>query len=272
MSKRLWLILALAATAVAADSALVDRVGSTGFVQLEAESFRSLSARQQALGYWLSQAAIAIDPINYDQNSIYGLRQKRLLEEILLHPNGVDPQAFAKITAFTRLFWANRGNHNELTAQKFLPYFQSPLRDLELAPSQWALSSDCLPRPAPSAGSARTDRVASEALRGPTSRLSQPHLDPRSTGLPAVDGQAARVPKPDRPSVSRAVPAVGPLPWTGRNVSLPGLSTGHWSATQVYGLLPGPAACLPELWSGRLEDRGPRSVHRSEEHTSELQS
>ena len=123
MSKRLWLIPALAATAFAADSALVDRVGSTGFVQVEAESFRTLSARQQALAYWLSQAAIAIDPIIYDQDSIYGLRQKRLLEEILLHPKGADAQALAKITAFTKLFWANRGNHNEMTAQKFLPEF-----------------------------------------------------------------------------------------------------------------------------------------------------
>src|SRR5208283_3977107 len=50
-------------------------------------------------------------------------RQKRLLEEILLHPNGAAPQALAKITAFTKLFWANRGNHNEMTAQKFLPEF-----------------------------------------------------------------------------------------------------------------------------------------------------
>jgi dipeptidyl-peptidase-3 len=123
MNKRLWLIFALAAPAFAADGALVDRVGSTGFVQLEAESFRSLSARQQALAYWLSQAAIAIDPINYDQNSIYGLRQKRLLQVILLHPDGVDRQVLARITSFTKLFWANRGNHNELTAQKFLPEF-----------------------------------------------------------------------------------------------------------------------------------------------------
>ncbi len=123
MKKPLGLILALAAPAVGADSALVDRVGSTGFVQVEAESFRTLSARQQALVYWLSQAAIAIDPIIYDQNSIYGLRQKRLLEEILLHPKGVDPNALAKITAFTKLFWANDGNHNEMTAQKFMPEF-----------------------------------------------------------------------------------------------------------------------------------------------------
>src|SRR5256885_1460981 len=34
-------------------STLVRRVGSTGFIQLEAESFRSLDARQKALAYWL---------------------------------------------------------------------------------------------------------------------------------------------------------------------------------------------------------------------------
>ena len=110
--------------ACAADtSALVDRVGSTGFVQLEAESFRTLTLREQTLAYWLSQAAIAIDPINYDQNSVWGLRQKRLLEEILLHPQGIDPAVTAKIRSYAKLFWANRGNHNEMTAQKFLPEF-----------------------------------------------------------------------------------------------------------------------------------------------------
>src|SRR5215467_11525358 len=105
------------------NSALVDRVGSTGFVQLEAESFRTLTLREQTLAYWLSQAAIAIDPINYDQNSAWGLRQKRLLEEILLHPQGVDPAVMAKVRNYAKLFWANRGNHNEMTAQKFLPEF-----------------------------------------------------------------------------------------------------------------------------------------------------
>src|SRR6266851_4855283 len=35
----------------------------------------------------------------------------------------VDAGAKAKITDFTKLFWANRGNHNELTSQKFLPEF-----------------------------------------------------------------------------------------------------------------------------------------------------
>ena len=126
------------AAAAADTSSLVDRVGSTGFVQLEAESFRSLASREQTLAYWLTQAAIAIDPINYDQNSIWGLRQKRLLEEILLNPKGIDPQVLRKITDFTKLFWANRGNHNEMTAQKFLPEFT--FEELKAAAAQAALN------------------------------------------------------------------------------------------------------------------------------------
>ena len=117
-----FLVIAAGATA-AENHTLVDRVGSTGFVQLEAESFRQLTPRQQALTYWLTQASIAIDPINYDQNSIYGLRQKCLLEEIVRHAGVLQADARPKIVDFTKLFWANRGNHNEMTAQKFLPEF-----------------------------------------------------------------------------------------------------------------------------------------------------
>jgi dipeptidyl-peptidase-3 len=125
---RTALFFLLSYAAVAADnSSLVDRVGTTGFVQLEAESFKTLTVKEQTLAYWLTQASVAIDPINYDQNSIWGLRQKALLEEILRHGQGVtpgvNPQSLRKITDFTKLFWANRGNHNEMTAQKFLPEF-----------------------------------------------------------------------------------------------------------------------------------------------------
>ena len=41
---------------------LVQRVGTTGFIQLQAESFRQLDLAHQALAYWLTQASIAIDP------------------------------------------------------------------------------------------------------------------------------------------------------------------------------------------------------------------
>ena len=112
------LILALGIVAIAETvNPLVERVGDIGFIQLEADSFSQLDARQQALAYWLTQASIAIDPIIYDQLSQYGIREKRLLEGI------VAIEAPAGIRSFALLFWANRGNHNETTAQKFLPSF-----------------------------------------------------------------------------------------------------------------------------------------------------
>jgi dipeptidyl-peptidase-3 len=100
-----------------------DRVGNTGFVQLTAESFHKLTPREQALAYWLSQASIATDPIIYGQLSRFGLRQKLLLETVVAHAQGVKPEAMQKIVDFTKLFWANKGNHNETTSQKFLPEF-----------------------------------------------------------------------------------------------------------------------------------------------------
>lgn len=106
-----------------ARTSLVERVGTTGILQLEADSFRSLSPRQKILAYYLSEAAIAVDPIIYDQLSRFGLRQKRILEAVVSHPQGVPPATLKKITDYTKLFWANTGNHNSYTAQKFLPDF-----------------------------------------------------------------------------------------------------------------------------------------------------
>ena len=130
MSKRtveLFLFVLSGATAAMGQTgqhnSLVERVGDTGFVRVEAESFHSLDAKQQELAYWLAQASIAIDPIVYDQFSRFGLRQKRLLEGIVAHPKGIEAGVRTKITDFAKLFWANKGNHNELTSLKFLPGF-----------------------------------------------------------------------------------------------------------------------------------------------------
>src|SRR5690242_7988493 len=107
----------------ATKSPLIARAGDTGFIVVKANSFQSLSPKQQSLAYWLTQASIAIDPIIYNQLSSYGLRQKRLLEEIVAHPSGIDAHSLAQIMEFTELFWANRGNHNLQTSRKFLPTF-----------------------------------------------------------------------------------------------------------------------------------------------------
>ena len=113
----------IAQTPAAPTTSLVERVGDTAFIQLESPSFNQLDARQKALAYWLMQASIAIDPIIYDQLSQFGVREKRLFEEIMSHSGGIAPEPLGKIRQFSLLFWANRGNHNENTGQKFLPTF-----------------------------------------------------------------------------------------------------------------------------------------------------
>src|SRR3984957_13298428 len=105
------------------NSARVDRVGATGFLQLEADSFRSLTPQQQALAYWLTEASIAINPIIYDQMSRFGERQKVILEMIVAHPEGVNRASYDKILAFTKLFWGNHGTHRETPAQRSLREF-----------------------------------------------------------------------------------------------------------------------------------------------------
>ena len=102
---------------------LVARVGDTGFIQLTAESFNSLSLNQKLDAYWLYMACVAVHPIVYDQNSVYGLREKHLLESILTNSYGIDPTVLQKITDYTMLFWGNQGNHYSFNSHKFVPAF-----------------------------------------------------------------------------------------------------------------------------------------------------
>src|SRR5208283_4807446 len=97
-----FLLSGLAPAADQGASVLVERVGDTGFIQLPADSFQTLTTRQKELAWWLSEASIAIDPIIYDQLSRFGLRQKALLETIVAHPEGVDSAVLPKIVSFTK--------------------------------------------------------------------------------------------------------------------------------------------------------------------------
>jgi dipeptidyl-peptidase-3 len=149
-------------------SPLVERAADTGFIQLQTPSFAQLDSRQKTLAYWLSQASIAIDPIVYDQLSRFGLREKRLLEGIMAFQGMATGSAvefvpagvFGRIREYALLFWANRGNHNETTAQKFLPLFTfEQLEDAALkarARGAFASPSGDLP-PLPTADSVKKE-------------------------------------------------------------------------------------------------------------------
>src|SRR5438874_4260266 len=155
----------------AAGSPLVERVGDVGFIQLQAPSFAQLDPTQKALAYWLTQTSIAIDPIIYDQLSRFGLREKRLIQGIMAHSDAIPPSTLHKIREYALLFWANRGNHNETTAQKFLPAFTfDELQDAALkasAAGAFAAADADLP---PLGGA--------DAIRQEVSALRQPIFDP----------------------------------------------------------------------------------------------
>src|SRR5690242_1147963 len=103
MRRTLLLILTLCPLGRAQNQTLVERVGTTGFLQVEAESFKELSPKQKELTYWLTQASIAIAPIIYDQVSPWGLRQKTVLEMVVAHSDLVKPDAAKKIADYTKL-------------------------------------------------------------------------------------------------------------------------------------------------------------------------
>ncbi|HLW54816.1 MAG TPA: peptidase M49 [Candidatus Angelobacter sp.] len=159
-------------------NALVERVDSTAFIQLEAQSFKALTPQQKKLAYWLERAAIAIDPIFYDQLSPYGLRQKRLLEEIVAHPEGTSPEVMAKMVTFAKLFWANRGNHNDTTSQKFLPAFT--FEELQTAATN-ALKHGAMRWPYATLPAIRTQAQLNKELNALKAAFFDPQFEPMIT-------------------------------------------------------------------------------------------
>ncbi|MGB2716853.1 MAG: hypothetical protein WBC51_21910 [Vicinamibacterales bacterium] len=99
---------------------LLERVEDAAVVQLYADGFAALPLDQKQLIYHLHRAAIAGRDIYYDQRYAHNLEMRDVLEEILTHSSGVDPQTLGEIHRYTKLFWINTGPYNNLTARKFV--------------------------------------------------------------------------------------------------------------------------------------------------------
>jgi len=106
-------------------SPLVGRIGDRGFLQVESPSFAKLPLQQKLLAYHLTQAAIQLDPIFYDQMSAYGLTAKRLLGALAERPERLPEGSRQAIVEYATLFFANDGNHDETTGEKFVPAISS---------------------------------------------------------------------------------------------------------------------------------------------------
>ncbi|HYN10755.1 MAG TPA: hypothetical protein VES67_25450 [Vicinamibacterales bacterium] len=99
---------------------LLEQIDDAAVVQYYADGFESLPLDQKILIWHLYQAALAGRDIYYDQRYRHSLAMRELLEEILTHPDGVEPSVLAEIRRYTKLFWINSGPHNNLTARKFV--------------------------------------------------------------------------------------------------------------------------------------------------------
>jgi dipeptidyl-peptidase-3 len=99
---------------------LLERVDEAAVVQLYADGFADLPLREKVLIYHLYQAALAGRDIYYDQRYAHNLEMRDVLEEILTHAAGIEPDTLAEIARYTKLFWINTGPYNNLTARKFV--------------------------------------------------------------------------------------------------------------------------------------------------------
>jgi dipeptidyl-peptidase-3 len=99
---------------------LLERVDEAAVVQLYADGFAALPLEQKVLIWHLTQAALAGRDIYYNQRYAYSLTMREILEAIVSHPEGVDPETLAEVRRYTKLFWLNTGPYNHLTARKFV--------------------------------------------------------------------------------------------------------------------------------------------------------
>ncbi len=97
---------------------LLERIEDVAVVQLYVDGFEQLSLREKTLIFHLVQAAIAGRDIFIDQKYEHSLVIRDLVEEIITHPQGIDPEVLAKIRTYAKLFWVGNGPHNPITGQK----------------------------------------------------------------------------------------------------------------------------------------------------------
>jgi dipeptidyl-peptidase-3 len=99
---------------------LLEQVDDAAVVQLYADGFSALPLREKTLVYHLYNAALAGRDIFIDQKHRNALEMRGVIEQIVAHPQGVDPASLREIQRYTKLFWVNNGQYNNLTARKFV--------------------------------------------------------------------------------------------------------------------------------------------------------
>jgi dipeptidyl-peptidase-3 len=158
-------------------------------VQLYADGFEKLPLREKTLIWHLYQAAVAGRDIFIDQKHRLALEMRGVLDQIVAHPQGIDPATFAEIQRYTKLFWINNGPHNNLTARKFV---------LKTTPDALAAAAK-----AAQAGGATFTTPNGESLDAMLKRLEPMFFDPEyDASVTTKAPPAARTSSPPAPTIS----------------------------------------------------------------------
>jgi dipeptidyl-peptidase-3 len=144
---------------------LLERVDDAAVAQVYADGFERLPLDQKLLIWHLYQAALAGRDIFYDQRYAHNLEMREVLEEILTHAEGLDPETLSELQRYTKLFWLNTGPHNNLTARKFV---------MKCTPEAFAAAVAVAEK-----NGARLPKRSGESLEAMLARLQPSFFDPQ---------------------------------------------------------------------------------------------
>jgi dipeptidyl-peptidase-3 len=103
----------------------LERLGPEGrevlILGIEAPGFEKLPREKKIFAYYLYRAAIAGDSIMYMQCHRYALEIKHLLEQILLHSDGLNDRLKKEIHEYTKFIWVHHGQYHHYNHTKFVP-------------------------------------------------------------------------------------------------------------------------------------------------------
>lgn len=113
-----------------------ERFADLRLLRYQVPGFDKLTAKQQKLVYYLSQAALSGRDITYDQNYKHNLAIRRALESIIEKHEGESDENWEKFMTYTKRVWFSSGIHHHYSSVKFLPefsrdYFDSLLQETE---------------------------------------------------------------------------------------------------------------------------------------------
>ncbi|MCE9594211.1 MAG: dipeptidyl peptidase 3 [Planctomycetes bacterium] len=97
---------------------LLERVDDVGIVQVYADGFTNLNLDQKRLVWHLYRAAVVGRDIYLRQRCEVGPEIRDLLEELLTHPDGVDPITLENVRHYALHFWVDNSPYNNITARK----------------------------------------------------------------------------------------------------------------------------------------------------------